>query len=70
VKAKDLAARVEAELVAQGLSRTVTDPSVVRQVSALLGAEDPNRRARRLEEARRGLANIEIRTRIDDGEGA
>jgi hypothetical protein len=69
VKAKDLAARVEAELIAQGLSRAMTDPTVVRRVCALPGGEDPNRRARRLEEARRELANVEIRTRIDEGEG-
>jgi hypothetical protein len=47
----------------------MTDPTVVRRVCALPGGEDPNRRARRLEEARRELANVEIRTRIDEGEG-
>jgi hypothetical protein len=62
----DLAARVEAELRAQGLSRTVVDPYVLRQVAGLLGTDDPNQRARRLAEARRELAEVEVRMSLLD----
>jgi hypothetical protein len=66
----DLAARVEAELRAQGLTRTVVEPDLLRQVAGLLGADDPNQRARRLAEARRQLAEMEVRMPLLDDEDA
>jgi len=66
----DLAARVEAELRAQGLTRSVVEPELLRQVAGLLGADDPNQRARRLAEARRQLAEIEVRMPLLDDEDA
>ena len=63
----DLAARVEAELREQGLTRTVTDPAVLRQVAGLLGAEDAGARERRLAQVQRELADIELRFRLDEG---
>jgi hypothetical protein len=64
----DLAARVEAELRAQGLARTVADPDVLRLVAGLLGTDDPNKRARRLAEAQRELAEVEIRMSLLDAD--
>jgi hypothetical protein len=58
--------RVEAELREQGLTRTVGDPGVLRQVAGLLGAEDAQARQRRLAEARRELADAEVRIRLDE----
>jgi hypothetical protein len=66
----NLAARVEAELRAQGLTRTVVEPELLRQVAGLLGADDPNQRARRLAEARRQLAEIEVRMPLLDEDAA
>jgi hypothetical protein len=62
----DLADRVEVELHGQGLTRTVRDPGVLRQVAALLGAEDARARQRRLADARRELADAEVRIRLDE----
>jgi hypothetical protein len=57
-----LARRVEAELRAQGLRRGVVDPSVRRQLAGLLlGPDEEAERARRLEEAERALAGMELR---------
>jgi adenylylsulfate kinase-like enzyme len=63
----DLAARVEEELREQGLTRTVTDPGVLRQVAGLLGAEDAGARERRLAQVQRELADVELRFRLDEG---
>jgi hypothetical protein len=62
----DLARRVEAELRQQGLTRTVRDLGVLRQVAGLLGAEDAGARARRLAELQRELANLEVSFRLDE----
>jgi hypothetical protein len=62
----NLAARVEAELRAQSLQRTVADPSVVRRIASLLGVSDANAREKRLAEARRELARIEVRIRLGE----
>jgi hypothetical protein len=62
----DLADRVEVELHEQGLTRTVRDLGVLRQVAGLLGAEDARARQRRLAEARRELADAEVRFRLDE----
>jgi hypothetical protein len=62
----DLTDRVEAELHAQGLTRSVRDHGVLRQVAGLLGAEDGRARQRRLAEARRELADAEVRVRLDE----
>ena len=62
----DLAARVEAELRRQGLRRAVGDPAVIRQITALLGAEDPRAREKRLAAIRAELAETELRLRLDD----
>jgi hypothetical protein len=61
-----LPARVEAELCEQGLTRTVTDLGVLRQVAGLLGAEDAGARERRLARMQRELADVEFRFRLDD----
>jgi hypothetical protein len=61
-----LAARVEAELRAQGLHRTIQDPSVVRRIASLLGIDDANAREKRLAEVRRELARIEVRIRLSE----
>jgi hypothetical protein len=62
----DLARRVEAELRQQGLTRTVRDLGVLRQVAGLLGAEDAGARERRLAELQRELANLEVSFRMDE----
>jgi hypothetical protein len=62
----DPAARVEAELREQGLTRTVTDPGVLRKVAGLLGAEDARARQRRLARMQRELADVELRFRLDE----
>jgi hypothetical protein len=62
----DLADRVEVELHEQGLTRTVRDLGVLRQVAGLLGAEDARARQRRLAEAQRELAGAEVRFRLDE----
>lgn len=63
----DPAARARVELREQGLTRTVTDPGVLRQVAGLLGAEDAGARKRRLAQMQRELADIELRFRLDEG---
>jgi hypothetical protein len=60
-----LAARAEMELHAQGLTRAISDPGVLRQVAALLGAEDARGRERQLADARRELAQLDVRIRLD-----
>jgi hypothetical protein len=65
----ELAARVEAELLAQGLYRAVGDPTVIRRITALLGAEDPRAREKRLAAIRAELAGTELRLRLDDPAG-
>jgi hypothetical protein len=60
------AARAEAELREQGLTRTVKDLVVLRQVAGLLGAEDAGARERRLAKAQRELAEVELRFRLDE----
>jgi hypothetical protein len=56
-----LARRVEDELRAQGLRRELVDPTVRRQLAGLLlGANQEAQRARRLEEAERALAGMEL----------
>lgn len=62
----DLARRVEAELRQQGLTRTVRDLEVLRQVAGLLGAEDAGARERRLAELQRELASLEVSFRLDE----
>jgi hypothetical protein len=64
-----LAARVEAELRGQGLRRGVSDPAVIRQIAALLGAEDPRAREKRLAAIRAELAETELRLRLDEAPG-
>jgi hypothetical protein len=59
-------ARVEAELRAQGLQRTIQDPSVIRRIASLLGLDDANARDKRLAEVRRELARIEVRIRLGE----
>jgi hypothetical protein len=61
-----LAARAEAELRAQGLGRAVCDPDVLRQVAGLLGVEDARAGERRLAQARRELAQLDVRIRLDE----
>jgi hypothetical protein len=61
-----LAARAEAELQAQGLARTICDPDVLRQVAGLLGVEDARAGDRRLAQARRELAQLDVRIRLDE----
>ena len=61
-----LAARIGAELRAQGLQRTIQDPSVVRRIASLLGVDDVNAREKRLAQVRRELARIEVRIRLDE----
>jgi hypothetical protein len=65
----ELAARVEAELRAQGLRRAVGDPTAIRRIAALLGAEDPGAREKRLAAIRAELAGTELRVRLDDPAG-
>jgi hypothetical protein len=49
------------------LRRTLADPAVRAEVLALLGADDSGRRRqRRLEEARRELAGLEVRWRLEE----
>lgn len=60
----ELSRRVEAELRSQGLTRAVRDPSVIRRVVGLLGVDDPDAREKRLAEAERELAWMEIRIRL------
>jgi len=57
----ELAMRIEAELAAQGLTAVIADASALRCAAGLLGAEDPNLREKRLADARRRLADVEIR---------
>jgi hypothetical protein len=59
-------ARVEAELRAQGLQRTIQDSSVIRRIASLLGLDDANARDKRLAEVRRELARIEVRIRLGE----
>jgi hypothetical protein len=59
-----LADRVEAELRAQGLHRSIEDPSIVRRIVSLLGVDDANAREKRLADVRRELARIEVRIRL------
>jgi hypothetical protein len=61
-----LADRVEAELRAQGLHRSVEDPGIVRRIASLLGVDDGNAREKRLAEVRRELARIEVRIRLGE----
>jgi hypothetical protein len=61
-----LDARIEAELRAQGLQRTIQDPSVVRRIASLLGVDDVNAREKRLAQVRRELALIEVRIRLGE----
>lgn len=61
-----LADRAEVELHQQGLTPTVRDAGVLRQVAALLGAQDDRARQRRLADARRELADAEVRFRLDE----
>jgi hypothetical protein len=61
----ELAARVEAELRAQGLVRAIYDPDMLRQVVGLLGVEDARAAERRLAQARQELAKLEVRIRLD-----
>jgi hypothetical protein len=60
------AARAEAELHEQGLTRTVGDLAVLRQVAGLLGADDAGARERRLAKVQRELAEVELRFRLDE----
>ncbi len=62
----DLARRVETELHEQGLTRTVRDRGVLRQVAGLLGAEDAGARDRRLAQVQRELANVQVSFRLDE----
>jgi hypothetical protein len=55
-----VAARVEAELRAQGLTAAI-DGEVTREVVAILGASDQHKRARRLAQLQRELAQLELR---------
>ena len=66
-----VAARVEVELRAQGLTAAI-DGDVTRAVAAILGAGDEHKRARRLAEVRRKLEELELRWRpgADDGIGS
>ena len=59
------AARAEKELRAQGLTRAILDQDMLRQVTGLLGVEDARAGERRLAQARRELAQLEIRIRLD-----
>jgi hypothetical protein len=61
-----LADRVEAELRAQGLHRSIEDPIIVRRIVSLLGVDDANAREKRLAEVRRELARIEVRIRLGE----
>jgi hypothetical protein len=54
-----VAARVEAELRAQGLADALDD-QITRQVVALLSAGDDHKRARCLDQVRRELAQLEV----------
>lgn len=60
-----LAARAEMELHAQGLTRAISDPDLLRQLAGLLGAEDARARDRQLAQARRELAQLDVRIRLD-----
>lgn len=62
----ELARRVDAELRDQGLTPTVRDLVVLRQVAGLLGGEDAGARERRLAELQRELANLEVSFRLDE----
>jgi hypothetical protein len=62
---RSLAARVEAELRTQGLTRAICDPDMLRQVVGLLGMQDVRATERRLAEARQELARLEVRIRLD-----
>jgi hypothetical protein len=61
-----LADRVEAELHAQALHRSIEDPIIVRRIVSLLGVDDANAREKRLAEVRRELARIEVRIRLGE----
>jgi hypothetical protein len=63
----ELARRTELELRAQGFTRAITDPSVIRLVVNLLGREDPHARAKRLAAAQEELAAVELRLRFEGG---
>jgi hypothetical protein len=60
-----VAARVEAELRAQGLTAAI-DGDVTREVAAILGAGDEHKRARRLDQVRRELARMVVRLKLLD----
>ena len=60
-----VAARVEAELRAQGLTAAI-DGDVTREVAAILGAGDERKRARRLDQVRRELARMVVRLKLLD----
>lgn len=62
----ELARRADAELRDQGLTPTVRDLVVLRQVAGLLGGEDAGARERRLAELQRELANLEVSFRLDE----
>src|SRR6266511_2838269 len=57
--------RVEAELHEQGLSIAI-DPTSIRRIAALVGAEDGRKRERRLAVIRRQLAEMEVRWKPAD----
>jgi hypothetical protein len=60
-----VAARVEAELRAQGLTAAI-DGDVTREVAAILGAGDEHKRVRRLDQVRRELARMVVRLKLLD----
>jgi hypothetical protein len=60
-----LAARAEMELYAQGLTRAISDPDLLRQIAGLFGATDARARERQLAHARRELAQLDVRIRLD-----
>jgi len=62
-----LRARVEAELRDQGLS-PVMDPTSIRRIAALLGAEDGRKRERRLAAIQQQLTELEVRWKPGDAQ--
>jgi hypothetical protein len=57
------------ERTAAELRQTLADPAVRADVLALLGVDDDERRRqRRLEEARRDLASLELRMKLAEEE--
>jgi hypothetical protein len=57
------------EREAAQLCRALADPAVRADVLAQLGTDDERRRGRRLEAARRELAGLELRWRLEDEHG-